>query len=175
MKKLLILSFLLLTLNSLCQVDSTRNNKSQKGINWDRFYVGGSPGLRFGDVTIVNITTMVGYNFSERFSVGITPKYIFFKDNRFTPEFKTDMYGSGIFARQNLTENLFAHGEYELINLRTIQSSRTDVHMLFLGGGYQSNGLYIMGLYDFFDDPNSPYGQPLGIPLILRVGFNFGL
>ena len=149
----------------------------------DRIYVGGNVGFQFGtDYTSVLVAPLVGYKFTEKFSAGIGGTYMYYKikDRYYNYTFSTNIYGGSLFTRYFLFENLFAHAEYEMLNLKTFnffeqKTERLWVPALFIGGGYQqmlgsSSFAQILLLYDIIQETNTPYQSPL----VVRVGFGFG-
>jgi len=154
-----------------------------EGSDWkDRVYFGGNLGLQFGTITNVEVSPLVGYRVTDKFSAGLGVTYIYYKiEYSNGQEFETDIYGGRIFARRNLTEQIFLYGEFESLNLEFFNTSdltvtREWVPGLFLGGGYfmplgRNAGFSAMALYNvIYDDLKSPYNSPL----IIRVGFTVG-
>lgn len=140
----------------------------------DRLFYGGNFGLMFGTITYVELSPLIGYKITERLSFGPGVSYIYMKDNRY--DLSTSIYGGRLFARYNITDYLFGHGEYEVLNLETPYSlkGRTNLTSIFIGGGYrQSLGdrsfLTIMGLWNINDSAYSIYRNP-----IIRVGISTG-
>lgn len=148
---------------------------SQSKISFtDRLFYGGNFGLMFGSITYIEISPLIGYKFSDRFSAGPGISYIYLQDNRFG--LSTNIYGGRVFARYNITDFLFGHGEYEILNRESPYSleGRINVTSLFVGGGYRqrigSNSfLFIMGLWNLNDSEYSIYRNP-----IIRMGFSTG-
>ena len=141
----------------------------------ERLYIGGNLGLQFGTITFIDISPVLGYKFTERFSAGpgLIYQYYNFRGAGFSS------YGGKVFARYIITENLFAHSEYEYLNLGynffTGEFSRTDVNSFFIGGGYiQRIGnrafISVMLLYNLIFNPYSPYTNP-----IIRIGISAGI
>jgi hypothetical protein len=145
---------------------------------WDRIYIGGNLNINFGTVTILGGTPQIGYRITDNFVAGIGATYIYYSQN--IPNygrFETSIYGGNIFARHRITENIFAHTEYHILNVEgwTEQGiERTNVPLWYVGGGYlqpigDNTSISIMVLIDLIDDINSPYSNPL-----ITGGFNFG-
>jgi len=156
---------------------------------WDKFYAGGTAGLQFGDQTLVNISPLFGYKFTDKISGGITATYIYYKFTdpyHYYPDFSTSIYGGSVFGRYFFAENFFAHAEFQELNVQVYEAyqsgsniifgeHRVYVPNLFLGGGYiqrigERASFQLMLLYDVVQDKNSIYRNP-----IIRVGFGFGL
>jgi hypothetical protein len=142
----------------------------------DRLYFGGGLGLQFGTITAIDISPLVGYKITERFSAGIGGTYIYFR----APGFRsTDIYGGRVFSRYMILENLFAYTEYELLNREVYDDfeglRRMNVSGVYVGGGYfmpvgRNAGVGLMLLYNLNETRYSLYNNP-----IFRLGFNIGL
>ncbi len=145
---------------------------------WSRLYVGGNVGLQFGTSTFLAFSPLVGYKFNKKTSagVGITYQYYHYKDK--TYDIQTNVYGARIFGRYMITDNLFAHAEYEYLNLEAFDffpRRRVDVISLLGGGGYiqrfgPKSSIVVMVLYNFTPSAYTPYQNP-----VIRIGMNFGL
>lgn len=146
----------------------------QKESFTDRLFYGGNFGLMFGTITYVEISPLIGYRITDRLSAGPGVSYIYLQDNRF--DLSTSIYGGRLFARYNITDNLFGHGEYEVLNRESPYSleGRVNVTSIFIGGGYRQrlgpNSFFsIMGLWNVNDSEYSIYRNP-----IIRMGFSTG-
>ena len=149
---------------------------------WDRVYTGGNLGLQFGNQTLVDVSPLIGYMFTERLSFGRGFTYQYYRLNSI--DYSTHIFGGRLFGRYLVIKNLFAHAEYELMNYEgiTIDSSgiqsdprRVDIHSMFIGGGFRQpigmrSAFLIMVLVNLIDDDYSPYNNPL-----IRAGFTIGL
>ena len=160
--------------------NSPNSNRNSSALS-DRLFLGGDFGMQFGTQTLIQIAPLLGYRLTDEFSVGLTGKYIYYslKDSYSNFNYKTNIYGGGLFTRYNITEELFLHAEYEALSLEVpnlyYELNRRVVSGLFIGGGYRQfignfSSLNIMLLYDVISDQYSPYQNP-----IIRVGFDFGL
>lgn len=157
--------------------DSTMIRKHPKKLNfWDNVFTGGNIGAQFGTVTFFEVSPLVGYKITPKFSAGIgaTYQYYHYKDQYY--DFETDVYGGRVFGRYLFREFLFAHVEYEYLNLEAFdfQRRRVDVGSLMAGGGYiqrigERSAIVAMLLYNFTESAYTPYTNP-----IIRVGFNIG-
>lgn len=141
---------------------------------WDKFYFGGNIGLQFGTITAIQISPLVGYKITERFSLGGIFTYIYAKQ-RFIPGYS--VYGLAPFARFMITEDFFATGEVSFLNTAQFRSGyeeRIWTTLPMLGGGYlvrfgNRGGMMVTVLYNFNNrNPNSIYG-----PFVIRTGFFF--
>lgn len=141
-------------------------------------FFGGNIGLQFGNYTYVDISPMVGYRVTDRFSAGLSATYIYYSVN--DPayyNYSSHIYGGSIFSRYLFTENVFAHAELELLNMDIYDPfylGRQTIPSLLLGAGYRmpmgSNAsMSFLLLFDVIEDRYSPYINP-----IIEIGFGFG-
>lgn len=149
---------------------------------WDKIYIGGNFGLQFGTTTVVNLSPQVGYRVTDKFVPGIGITYIYYNyRNPYTnSRYETSIYGGSVFGKYFFTDNLFAHAEYEELNLEGYdiylnKYSRIWVPSLFVGGGYnqplgQRGFIQLLLLFEVLQDRNSPYyrNNP-----VVRIGFGF--
>lgn len=148
----------------------------------ERLYFGGGLGLGFGNTTFVNISPLVGYRITEKFSAGIRAKYQYYKYKQdfrgtnggiYTSSFQSNIYGGGVFSRFFVTDNIFLHGEFEDLSVQFSDQfgnkSRQWVPSAFVGGGYAypigGRAIFsITALYNvLYDERKSPYSSPLDI------------
>ncbi|HET6992735.1 MAG TPA: hypothetical protein VFJ43_15480 [Bacteroidia bacterium] len=140
----------------------------------------GNMGLSFGNVTSIGISPMIGYKVTPKFIPGVGATYNYLKFN-YGPSFPSEsinIYGGSIWARYYVFDNIFADGEYEVLNSEWDPYFRPGVRYnlssCLLGGGYQEGfgGLssYVLVLYNVTQAADSPYASPL----IIRVGVGFG-
>jgi len=183
MRKILFISLILFTLLSSVQVFSQdtipkkRPIPRESAFSWDKFFVGGNLGLQFGTVTFIDISPLIGYRFTEKFSAGTGITYRYYSYNDKTYNFSTSVYGGRVFGRYFILENLFAHTEYESLSLERfdLRNKRIIVNSLLAGGGYRQalgerSFIELLALWNFNESVYSPYTNP-----IIRVGFNIGL
>jgi hypothetical protein len=161
-----------------------------------RYFFGGGLGLQFGDVTLIDISPMLGYRITEKLAAGVTLTYKYYKVKNYYPyylnlpstDLKSNIYGGSLFGRYFLFENLFAQAEYEYLlysydayDINTggsgySKSNKTiDLPSFFLGGGYRQpiggrTFFTITVLYNFSESPYSPYSNP-----IIRAGISVGM
>jgi hypothetical protein len=124
------------------------------------------------------LSPTVGYRFTEKLTsgIGITYNYYSYSDKQYS--YSTHIYGGKIFATHIITKDVFAHAEFEKLNLdafdyTTFQTTRIWVTSLLVGGGYrmrigERTSVNLMVLYNLNQTEYSPYQNP-----IIRVGFNF--
>lgn len=166
------LCFLILLLNFPAFSQDAEDN-FQKRIR-ERIFFGGEIGLQFGTMTFINLSPLVGYKITDRLSAGGGPKFIFYKYNDKQNAYSSSMYGGRVFGRYNLTQSLFAHAEYEVLNLETHLMRRENVESIFVGGGFrqrmgQHSYLLVTVLWNINQTVDSPYINP-----VIRMEFLFG-
>lgn len=184
MRKILASILLISTLNSFAQKNEIAPAASQekpKSPFWERVFVGGNVGAQFGNVTMVNVSPIVGYRITPKISAGIGITYQYYSIK--TYNYETHIYGGRIFARYQPLSFLFLHAEAEALNWNCPTDyiindfGRVWAPGLLAGGGFTQpiggggSSIYIMGLYNFLYNSCSPYGSPF----VLRIGANFGL
>lgn len=159
----------------------------------DRLFFGGNFGLQFGSITRVELSPLVGYRITPRFSSGIGITYIYHKEETFFSDFETNIYGGRVFSRYELIRDfnkfiplgfnggLFAQAEYEPLNIESRifhpfghEADRYWYHGVFAGGGLNlplggRASVNFMVLYDLNHSSLSPYTEPY----VIRFGINF--
>ncbi len=145
----------------------------------DRLFLGGNFGLQFGNrYTLIEVSPLVGLWLSPKFVAGGGPVYRYYKRTDLNFDFEENQYGGRLFGRYLLIQNLFAHAEYELLNLTDYRiqpnSPRTNISSFLVGGGYIQNlgrsAVFIMVLFNLNETELTPYTNP-----VIRAGFNIGL
>ena len=177
-QKLSILFFLLCLIVNAQHDYKAQKSQRPKWFDKEKVFVGGNMGLQFGRVTFVDVSPLVGYRVTERFSAGIGFTYQYYKYNDKIYSFETNVYGGRVFGRYFFTDNFFAHSEYEVLNLEAFDLTppqRVNVESLLVGGGLMqrfgsNSGITAMILYNFTESYYTPYRNP-----IIRVGMVFGL
>lgn len=157
-----------------------RENTKPKNSFASHLYFGGGLGLQFGTATLVEISPLVGYKITPKFSIGVSPTYKYYGYNYAGyGKIKTNVFGGSIFSRYFIFENVFAHVEYETLAYTTREPNQTaymqQYDSFFVGGGYNQrigdkSAMYILVLWNLNDTQYSPYTNP-----VIRVGFSFGL
>ena len=163
-----------------------------------KIFFGGGLGASFGNNnTYVEVSPLVGYRITERLSAGLGLSYIYLNRKlnvdvyssggqylgTNTVTLETNNYGGRIFSRYFVTDDIFLHSEFEVLNSEIIDDVEVDrvttvrenIPALFVGGGYAqrmggNSALFIMALWDIIEDRNTPYENPL-----IRIGINVGL
>ena len=180
-----LLSILLLGFSAdiLAQKAQRPDNNDSNSLNQGRFFVEGNFGFNVSNTSAaILFSPLIGYRINNKLSAGGGPmfEYISF---RYTPTdvYKNTTLGGRAFVRYNVLENLFLHGEYNLINYKLFATQeRVWESHLPVGGGYrQSLGgrstINLMVLYDVLYSPDSDYNRYSTYNgFIMRGGINFG-
>lgn len=157
-----------------------------KGFDKSKLFVGGGLGLAFGTYTIVNVSPLVGYHFSELFAAGIGINYSYYGYSDGYYNYKQSYAGLSIFGRVYPVRQFFIQfqpgenymwyaqsgiGSYQ--NQPTIKINQF-VPTLLLGGGAAipaGNGSIIISvMYDVLQNPYSPYYHQA----VYGFGYTFG-
>ena len=143
--------------------------------SWDRVYGGGGIGLQFGTITLVNVAPDIGYKITERYSAGVGIRYIYFSDRR-PPPYSLNIYGASVFNRLIITDFLFAHAEYEVLNgqWNPYTTRRFNLNNVWVGGGLRqvtgNVSLNLTALWNLNVEPFNPFPNPQ-----IRMGISVGL
>ena len=169
--------------NSVKEDDNGNSTVKQK--DWkDRIVVGGNLGAQFGSSTYIEVSPIVGYKVTDKFTAGIGFSYQYFSENYNDPffvDYKASVYGPRVFLQHDILFGFFAHAEYEYAWYKFkyedfyLTEFKGQVPALFIGGGYNyfitdNAKLQIMALYDLLNGPNSLYYSPW----VFRIGFSTG-
>ncbi|MFY9310900.1 MAG: hypothetical protein WAQ28_17770 [Bacteroidia bacterium] len=177
--KIKLLSACLL-ISALCFAQDSamiRKNNPQERF-WDKVFVGGNFGVQLGTSTFIDVSPLIGYRITPKFSAGIgaTYQYFHYKDRYY--DLETNVFGGRVFGRYLFTDYLFGHAEYEYLNLEAFDfmpRRRVDVVSILGGGGYiqrfgRNSAIVAMILYNFTESLYTPYNNP-----VIRIGVNLGL
>jgi hypothetical protein len=146
----------------------------------DKLFFGGGLGLQFGQVTLIDVSPIIGYKLTNRLQpgIGLTYSYCNYKTNNIPIEYST--YGGNVFTRFFLFDNIFAHVEAEYLNIKvytfsgsSYRTNRQWIDSYLVGAGYfqkmgERGGISFTVLWNLNESELSPYTNP-----ILRIGFNF--
>ncbi len=177
MKKLFFaLAFCLLSLFSVAQEGETNTNENN-GDFLDRVAIGGNFGLQFGTVTYIDISPMIGYRFTNKFTAGPGFTYRYLKYKGYDG---SSIYGGSAFARYLIGSQFFVQSQYESLSTEYLTFvnqepyfKRDWVSGFFVGGGlYQPLGrrgaVMLSAMYNLlYDNIRSPYNSPW----VFNVGF----
>ena len=173
---------LLATIPTLAQ-DSNSDIDINSPLRRNSFFTGGSLGLQFGTITLVDVSPQFGYYPLEHLSVGAGFTYQYINDHRAVSHFIMNVYGGRLFTRLYLPvfESIFAHLEYEYMTFQTNAFSytgakeRIQLHNALAGVGYRQDiggrsSINLMLLWNFNESIYSLYSNP-----VIRVGVDVGL
>lgn len=196
----ILLSFGLFSTDIFAQTDTTGSATEQQLLNGeeespknidaqdkpsfrDRLFFGGNFGLQFGSITNIDISPLVGYRITPRFSAGLGITYQYIRYNDF--DYNTSVYGGRVFSRfivtgPNAPTNVFIHAEYEMLNGDVINPNTLLIEKDWVPGAFAGLG-FIQGiggraafgltvLYNFLYDPERSF---YGSPWVVRAGFTF--
>jgi hypothetical protein len=160
-----------------------KQQKVPQGFDPDRLVFGGNLGFQFGDVTLIDVSPLIGYQFTEKVMAGVGISYQYYNDTRFTPKFSTSIFGGRVFGRYYFIDNVFAHAEYEILNydagfidpMGFFNTRRVTANNMYVGGGLVlpiagNAGFNIMILYNLNENSESLYSNP-----VYRIGFTMGI
>jgi hypothetical protein len=168
--------------------------QNEDEVTWrDRLFFGGNLALVVGDITIIEITPLVGYRITSLWSAGIGLKYEYYKSSGRSfgsynvSSYSTSIYGGSLFTNYVFLKNfptdgisLMAQTEYEALSLekRYFQDPNANgrflLNTVLLGGGIrqrlgQRSSLNLLLLWNLTETKYSPYNSNP----ILKFSFNF--
>lgn len=146
----------------------------------ERIFTGGGFGASFSSYySYVSVSPLIGYKITNRLAGGVQVTYRYTNYKNYRPAINTNDFGVSPFVRFSVYGPLFLHAEYEYLNYEFPVSSKETVRMSFnsvmAGGGLfqpigRRAGFYLLALYNFSYQANSPYDSPL----VLRAGITAG-
>ncbi len=185
-KKFHLYTFIFLLLLSLARITPlTAQTHSRDSIPYsrpafkDRLFIGGNFGVQFGNVTLVDVSPLVGYRITERLATAVGVIYQYYHEEYNQYSYSTHIFGGRTWLRYYVFRGLFAHAEYELLNYDPydtfLENDRINVSSYLLGGGYTqwlggSSFISLTVLWDLNESAYSIYQNP-----IFQVGFGIGL
>ncbi|MFK7907413.1 MAG: hypothetical protein AB8B69_19920 [Chitinophagales bacterium] len=166
------LAYLLTLFTIVCCTTLNVQAQEKKGFDKSRLFTGGNVGLSFStNYSFVEVSPILGYYFTDKFSAGLGPSYQYYKIFGSS----INIIGARTFARYDILDNLFLHGEYGTFSYKDdSDNGRQSFSMLPIGGGYRQfmgrTSIYAMALYDML------YAQNKGNPnLFLVSALNNGI
>lgn len=173
-----LLSFSLIVSYSLAQTDSIPRNrqkpKDEKPFI-DRLFWGGNIGAWVGNPTFVDVSPLIGYKVTDKFSVGVGAIYNYYSYRYNNYKYSVNFYGAKVMARYFILENVYLQAGYDRINRDNPYSlkpnARIWIENILVGGGLRypvSDNIYCAAsaLWNLNDTPLSPYPNP-----IIQIGF----
>jgi hypothetical protein len=169
-----ILAFSILSISAVAQ---EKQNQRARSDFIDRLRFGGYLGAQFGTFTFIEVSPTVTYVAKQWLYPGVGFTYLYFRDSRPSRDYQSSYYGPRFFVSVFLWRDLYAHAEYEALNVEYNDrlGERGFIHNIMLGGGYRQwigNRAFvnISILYNFNESIYSPYRNP-----IFRIGFGVGI
>lgn len=159
--------------------DNNNHKEDDNSDFTDNIFVGGNFGLGFGDRTYIEISPIVGYKISSRFSAGVGAMYQYLNYKAY--DVSSHTYGGRLFGTGKIKEPFFGQIEYEYINYehRSINGElrRMESNSVFVGGGIaqpisDNVAIVVTALYNITYDDS--YGSFYNSPFVFRVGFTVG-
>lgn len=175
MKRIITLTAVILGI-TLCASTALRaqffpTEKLQKHNPLQKTYWESSFGLQIGNVTNIEISPGVGYEIAKNLYTGLSFTYVYYKNNYYSPAFKTHIFGGSVYARYKIFNVILLQAEYQLLNYDgyddfTYEEIRKTIPGYLLGIGYRQNigeKMYadFFVLYNFNDAPDYPYNNPI--------------
>ncbi len=166
------------------QIEESQTEPMANDVTFKKsFFTGGSLGLQFGTITMVDVSPQFGYFIFENMSVGMGLTYQYVADRRYMPVEDMHVLGGRAFTRLYLPffNSVFAHGEYEymaynsnLINSKGLKEW-IEVSNVLAGIGYRQriygrSAMTLMILWNFNESQYNLYNNP-----VIRAGVDIGL
>jgi len=165
-----------------------RTDERQGGFQRENLRFGGSLGAAFGNTTFIDISPMVGYQFTPRFQAGLGLIYNYFsiRDRWTGDRFSMHVFGVNPYVQfavvQTSNFHLFLRAEYALVNYdanfwwRDLERNREWQHYPLIGGGVllpvgRSGGISLQVMWDLLENNPTIFGRNP----IIRAGVMFGL
>ena len=155
--------------------DSLQSQEVEKKYLPKKFVAGSGFGLQFGTVTVIDLSPEIGYKITEKLIVGVGLSYQYYRDARYLPVYKSNIFGGSVFARYYVYKDFFAHAEYQMLQYDYMDWSTGDKQNIttdgiLIGGGYRQwigRNLYsnISVLFNINESLYYPFNSP-----IFRVG-----
>lgn len=182
MRRFITLLLVLLTFSSFAQ-DLSDDESSYELPYKNSFFTGGSLGMQFGSVVMIDVSPQIGYFPLEHIAIGAGFTYQYISDRRYSPRLDLNVYGGRAFTRLYLPmfESIFAHLEYEYMAYETNIFSMTGdkewikMNNFLAGAGYRQriggrSAINLMLLWNFNESEYSLYSNP-----VIRIGADIGL
>lgn len=167
--------------NPTTSIPNTHQNIAPKDFNSfkERIYFGGNVGAWFGSTSYVNISPLVGFKVTKKFSIGAGIIYNYYSQTYQGKKYTSTIYGGNAFARYFVLDNLFVQGGWDRLSVENpaslLPNGRSWVDNILVGGGYKQafseRGNFVAAIfYNVNQTPLSPYPNP-----IVQIGFTLGL
>ena len=146
-----------------------KRSMSEKSFR-ERLTLGGSAAFQLGTNTLIGGAPQLGYRINENLLAGAGVTYYFQRFKGISGNQDNRLYGDNVFARHRLFTRVFAHVEFEQVNIEAFGpfnpiAERQWVSMFWVGGGYYQGlsdrlGAGVTILYDVSENPLNPYDNP---------------
>lgn len=176
---MLRLLHILLFVFALNAAVSAQEKRAMRDLAWmDKVGVGGNVGLRFGDITYVEVSPIAGYRLTSFLMPGIGASYRYIRYRYYNfGNYENHVYGGSVWVRAYVAPMIFGYAEYEMINGEWDPlwqpGVRSFISTTFVGGGYSQefagSSSYVLVLFATGQDGDSIYWNP-----VIRVGFMVG-
>lgn len=166
-------------------VEQARQEEEERLPFKDRLYTGGSFGLQFGTYTNISLLPILGYQVTEKWSVGTGIVYHYIRSG----DLSLNNYGGRVFTQLEMLPigdgAIIAHGEVEVLSSEYplfdqsrgyLGNTRQAISIPMAGLGYRQRigeraSFDILLLYNFRQgEAANPYDNP-----VFRAGFNIPL
>ncbi len=165
------------------QTKTTQNksNAKDKMSLGERFTFGGNLGGQIaGNPIFFDVSPIVGYRASERFTIGVGGTYMFYSYKSGTYTNSTSIYAGRYFGMYAFVPQIFAYAEHEFMNTQYFDQvdftfKRRWLSSPLIGIGFRQPiggraSFNVIALYNLnYQKEYSPYGSPL----VLRFGAMF--
>lgn len=148
--------------------------KTVPGSWMDHIGIGGTVGLRFGDVTYFEASPIVGYRLGPFLMPGVGGSYRFYKDRYMSRGL--NIWGASAWVRAYPLPMIFAYAEHEELYGAFDYYRPNEKYFIgtnFVGAGYSQElggaSTYVMVLFAINQEVYGIYQNP-----IIRVGFMIG-
>lgn len=173
------LIFVVFFIAPLPAIELPAQGGSDNPYSWqDKIGFGGNVGLRFGDITYIELSPVVGYRVASFLmpGIGASYRYISYRYSNYG-SYGNHVAGGSVWMRAYVAPMIFGYAEYEILNGEWDPyyqpDLRSNIFTTFVGGGYSQgigrNSSYLLVLFATNQDGNSIYWNP-----VIRVGFMVG-
>lgn len=156
---------------------TSKDNIPPSGFQKENLRFGGNFGAVFGEVSMVDISPTIGYQFYKMFQAGIGIIYNYYSDKNYSPRLTMHVWGGNVYTEFRPIRQFFLRAEYGLLNYSPFANSEREwIDYPMLGGGLflpmgQTGGLTLALMWNLAHSEKSLYANNP----TLRIGFSFGL
>ena len=145
----------------------------------NKLFYGANFSLLFGTYTLINLTPSLGYKLTDKLHVGAGIIYYYSSVNYGGIRYSQSLYGTHLFARYFLNNNIYLQGQYDRLNqinylAQNYTNEKIWVGYAMAGIGYKQPigdraAIMTSILYNFTPSPLSVYFNPY-----FQIGFVAG-